>query len=209
MQVWLLSIVCNYCNTISFVQRETLVTTGSKSFIIPFPTVFEVWKVFYAVQNNSSNDKIWNKNVEYISQQEFTNSSSKEFLIKLFVYWQMRYSNDAGFWDDFFVRIVDSTIEFNKNIDYVIWENEWLINLYSFKRKEQTSWDDIFNRTVWTIWNWYFIQEVWDMDFEWFSWSFPFLATDSKSIKYINLLKDKKQLQIKLVWNEVLEFETV
>lgn len=58
LDVWLISIVCPYCKTISLVERWNLTSNWEKSFIMPFPTIFCIWKYFYAVESNNSNDKI-------------------------------------------------------------------------------------------------------------------------------------------------------
>lgn len=209
VSVWLVSTVCKYCNTISMIERNSLVSTWEKSFIMPFPTVFEVGKYFFAVSDDTSNDKIWDKKVLYISEQEYSETKKQEYLVKFYVYWQIRYNNDWWFWDDFFVRIIDDKFNLDKNKEYILWENEGLINLYYIKKIYTDIPQNVFDSSVWWTWNGFFVQENWTTTIEWFNWSFPFIVSVADNSKYINLLKDWKQTQLKSIWNDVLEYNGV
>lgn len=209
VSVWLISTVCKYCNTISMIQRDSLVSTSEKSFIMPFPTIFEVGKYFFAVNDINSNDKIWNKNVAYISEKEYNETNKQEYLAKFYVYGQIRYTNDWWFWDDFFVRIIDDKFNLDKNKEYILWENEGLINLYFIKKIHTDISQNIFNSNIWWTRNSFFVQENWTTNIEWFNWSFPFLVSIKDNSKYIILLKDWKQAQLKSIWNDILEYSGV
>ena len=208
VSVWLISTVCKYCNTISLVERNMLINTWEKSFIMPFPTVFEVGKYFFAVDDTSSNDKIWNIKVLYISEEEY-NKNYTQYRAKFYVYGQIRYTNDGWFWDDFFVRIIDDTLKLDKNKDYILWENQWLINLYFIKKIYTDISQNVFNNEAGNNWTWYFIQEVWTTTIEWFQGSFPFLVSIKDNSKYINLLKEWKLSQLKLIWNDILDYSGI
>ena len=208
VKVWLVSTVCKYCNTISMIERDSLVSTWEKSFIMPFPTVFEEGKYFFAVIDNTSNDKILDKKVLYVWEEEFS-KNTWDYLVKFYVYGQIRYTNDWGFFDDFFVRIIDDKINLDRNKEYILWENEWLINLLIIKKIHTDINQDVFESTAWNTWNNYFVQEVWNTNIEWFSGSFPFIVSVKDKSKYINLLKDWKHFQLKSIWNEIIEFSWV
>lgn len=209
LSVWLLSTVCQYCNTISLIERDTLVSTGEKSFIMPFPTVFEVGKYFYAVADSTSNDVISGKKVLYMSEQEYSESKREDFLAKLYVYGQIRYTNDGGFWDDFFVRVIDDKLSLDKNREYILWENEGLITLYTIKTIHTDVPQNVFEISPGNTWNGFFVQESGTTTIEWFHGSFPFLVSVKDSSKYVNLLKDGKIAQLKAIGNDVLEFSGV
>lgn len=130
-------------------------------------------------------------------------------MAKLYVYGQIRYTNDGWFWDDFFVRIIDDKIWLDKSKEYIIWENEWLINLYCIKKIHTDVPQNIFEMSVWNTWNWYFIQEIWKTNIEWFNWSFPFFISINDNSKYINLLKDGKPTQLKSIWNDIIEYNWI
>lgn len=206
---WLLSTVCKYCKTISMIERDHLVSTWEKSLIMPFPTVFWVGAYFYAILDETSNDKINWKKVTYISEQDFNKQNLKDYLLKIYVYGQIRYINDWWFFDDFFVRIIDDKFWFDKNKEYILGENWWIINLYIIQKIYTWVNESIFDSKTWTTWNNYFVQEVWNTQIEWFEWSFPFCVGVKDNNKYINLLKDWKQTQFKSIWNDILQFSWV
>lgn len=209
VSVWLISTVCKYCNTISMIERDWLVSTGEKSFIMPFPTVFEVGKYFFAVTDSTSNDVISWKKVLYISEQEYNETKKEEYVAKFYVYGQIRYTNDWGFWDDFFVRVIDDKLSLDKNREYILWENEGLISLYTIKKIHSDVNQNVFDNQVGMSWNGFFVQESGVTTIEWFNGSFPFVVSIKDSSKYITLLKDGKVSQLKSIWNDVLDYSWV
>lgn len=204
--VWMLSNVCNYCKTILLIDRWVYVNTWEKTFIMPFPTIFKVWKYFYAIQNNSSNDTILWKKVLYVSEEEFKKSWQRDFLLKIYISGQIRYVSDGWFFDDYFIKIIDSNLGLDINKNYTLTENEWLI-VFSYVKNIYTDISqEIFESPVWTICNNYFLQEQWKLNLEWFEWSFPFLISSKDVSKYVILLKDWKQTSLKSIGNDVIEY---
>ncbi|MDD5769855.1 MAG: hypothetical protein PHE25_02715 [Candidatus Gracilibacteria bacterium] len=208
ISVGLVSTVCPYCNTISMIDRNNLVSTGEKSFIMPFPTVFEVGKYFFAISDLTSNDKIGDKKVLYIGEEEY-NKNYTEYLAKFYVYGQVRYTSDGGFFDDFFVRIIDDKFNLDKNKQYILGENEGLINLFFIKKIHTDVPQNVFESSVGGTWNSFFVQENGTTTIEGFNGSFPFVVSVKDSSKYITLLKDGKQTQLKSIGNDVLEYSGV
>lgn len=205
IQPGMLSLVCQYCNSVSIVERDILVETWQKSLILPFPTVFSVGKNFYVILNNSSNDKFLKKKVEYISEEEFYHKKLKDYFAKVYVYGQIRYVNDGGFWDDWFVRILDCKEKTDSNKSYILKEDEWLIYLQYIKSIDNNNQNtEVLNAEAWSSYEWLFVQESWTCKIEWFSWSFPFLLQWQQESKYVNLIWKDQILEVKQIWEYIL-----
>lgn len=209
IQAWMITHICKYCNTISIIEKNVLTNTWEKSIIIPFPSIFEIWKYIYLVNDNYSNDKIREKNVTYLDEKQFYESKSKDYLLKIYIYWQIRYLSDWWFWDDYFVRVIENKFEMDYQKEYVLSENQWLISLNILNKTYTNVSLEIFNSWVWSNWNNYFIQEKWEYKIEWFAWSFPFIVKKSDISKYIVLLKDKKQTQLKCISNNIIQLTSI
>lgn len=207
--MWAVSLVCKYCKTISLIERWNLVNTGEKSTIMPFPTIFSVGKYFYGIKNLNSNDTFAWEKVCYISEEDFRDSEQKDFILKLYIYGQIRYINDGWFWDDYFVRIIESSKEIDKNKEYILTENEWLIQILYIKKIHSDVPQNVFDTQVWTTWNWFFVQESGNTKIEGFEWSFPFLVSIKDNSKYVVLLKEWKTTALKSIWNDVLEYSGI
>lgn len=207
--IWAISLVCPYCKTILLVERWNLVNTWEKSTIMPFPTVFNVGKYIYAIKDPSSNDTFANEKICYVSEENFRSSEQKNFVLKLYIYGQIRYINDGWFWDDYFVRVIESSKEIDKGKDYILSENEWLIQ-FSFIKKIHTDVpQNVFDTSVWSTWNGFFVQESGYMQIEGFEWNFPFLVSSKDTSKYVLLLKDGKTTALKSIGNRVLEYSWI
>lgn len=204
IQAGMLSVVCEYCNNIMKIERDEVVETWQKSFILPFPTVFDVWKYFYVIENKKSNDKLFWKNVEYISDKELYERKLKDYIAKLYVYWQIRYTNDGWFWDDWFVRILENKKDIDRNKNFVIKENEWLINIQYISKIQEDINHEIFSKSVWLSYNGYFIQEIWTASIEWFKWDFPFFVDNQDNSKYVDLVAQNTTAEYKIIWNNTL-----
>jgi len=204
IEPWMLSVVCKYCNTIIKIERNEVVATWEKSIILPFPTTFEVGKYFYAVKDKTSNDKLFWENVAYLSDEEFYKKNLKDFLIKIYVYGQIRYTNDGGFWDDWFVRIVKTTKNIDTNKEFVIKENEWIISMQYITDIKEKNYSDVLDKSVWTSYNWYFIQEKWIAKIEWFKWDFPFYIDSNKNSKYSILVWENEIIEYKTIWENLI-----
>lgn len=204
--MWAVSLVCPYCKTILLVERWNLVNTGEKSSIMPFPTVFSVGKYFYAIKDSASNDSFAGEKVCYQSEEDFRSTGNTDFVLKIYVYGQVRYVNDGGFWDDYFVRIIESKKEIDKNKEYILSENEGLIQLSFIKKIHTDVPQNVFDTPVWNTWNGFFVQESGTTQIEGFEWNFPFQVSAKDSSKYVILLKDGKTAALKSIGNDVLEY---
>jgi len=204
IQPGMLSVVCEYCNAIIKIERKQVVETWEKSLILPFPTTFEAWKYFYVIKDNNSNDKLFSKNVSYISDKELYERKFKDFLMKIYVFWQIRYTNDGGFWDDWFVKIIESKQHIDKNKDFVIKEDEWLINMQYITDIKKSKNHEIFSKSAWLSYNWYFIQEIWTASIEWFKWDFPFYISNQNDSKYVILVSENKTMEYKTIWDNLI-----
>lgn len=206
----MISVVCEYCDTVSKIERDSLVDTWEKSAIMPFPTVFSVGSYFYAIENSNSNDKLFWESVEFLSDKDFYNRWLEDYIAKLYIYWQIRYTNEWWFWDDWFVRIVENKKDIEIQNDLVISEDEGLITVKKIKNIDDTEkYDPIFSKDIWESVDWYFIQETWIADVEWYKWSFPFIVDDSSKNKYVDLLKDSKMLTLKKLGHNTLLMEII
>jgi len=184
----IISYVCSYCNTISLFERQTLTSTWEKSEIISFPTTIEYGKTIFAVKNNNSNDEIIWQKVEYFSEKEFNDKNLKDYLVKFYVYWHIRYTTDTSFFDKFFLRILDTELKLDKNKDIIAEEDEGQIKLY-YAEKLEDKWffEKLFNSNKVNE-EGFFIQEKWIQNIEWFEWWLPFEITWVKTSKYLNLV---------------------
>jgi len=184
---WIVSYVCNYCNTILLFQNSILSWTWEKSEIIPFPTTLKVNWIFYAIKKSESNSLIKNIPVMYLSEQDFSNKWSKDFLAKFYVYWNIRYIWNS-IYNKFFLRILDDNIWLDKNKSLIAEEDEWQIKLfYVEKLEDKWFFDELYNSSN-VYKNWFFIQEKWVQNIEWFSWWINFNILNVKESKYLNLV---------------------
>lgn len=205
IQAGMLSIVCQYCNSVSKVERDVLVETWEKSIILPFPTLFSVWKVFYAIAWDSFNSKFIDENVEYISEEEFYRRKLKDYLVKIYIAWEVRYLNDWWFRDDWFVRVLDSKINIDLSKDLILTESEWLISsMYIKKISDTIQGSEIMDYEVWSTYEWLFVQETWKFKVEWFSWSFPILIDWQKEGRFVSLVWEDMRFEFKQIWDYVL-----
>ena len=195
IEPWIVSYVCPYCKTISLFEHETLVSTGEKSEVTPFPTTLKYGKTFYVVKEKDSNNKIKWKNVEYLSEQEFS-SKKTSYLLKFYVYAHIRYRSENGIYDKFFLRILDDELGLDRWKDLFIEEDEGQLKAYylDFVEKDGT-FDKIYNSNDAYV-NWFFVQEKWIQQIEGFEWSFKFNIVWVKQTKYLNLINN---------WNFLLE----
>ncbi|MBS8121607.1 hypothetical protein [Candidatus Vampirococcus lugosii] len=204
IQAGMLSVVCEYCNNIMKIERDEVVETGQKSFILPFPTVFDVGKYFYVIENKKSNDKLFGKNVEYISDKELYERKLKDYIAKLYVYGQIRYTNDGGFWDDWFVRILENKKDIDRNKNFVIKENEGLINIQYISKIQEDINHEIFSKSVGLSYNGYFIQEIGTASIEGFKGDFPFFVDNQDNSKYVDLVAQNTTAEYKIIGNNTL-----
>jgi len=185
---WIITYTCPYCNTISFFDKEELKNTWEKSEIIPFPTTFDYWKTYFAIKNKTSNDIINWKKVTYLSEEEFSKLSKKEFLAKFYVFWHIRYTTDTSFYDKFFLRILDDNLKLDRNKNLIVEEDEWQIKLYYIDKVEDKWFFDEMFKWPNISKDGYFIQEKWVQKIEWFVWWIPFDFVGVKENRYLNLV---------------------
>lgn len=193
---WMLTYACPYCGTISFFEKDILKETWQKSEIVPFPTTFEYWKNYFAVSSNDSNDKVWKYLVDWLSEKEFSDKKLNDYLLKVYVFGHIRYTNEWSFYDKFFLRILDDKLKLDRNKNLIAEEDEWQIKLFYVEVLED-NWlfDDLFNFN-WPYKDGFFIQEKWMQNIEWFEWWMPFNILNVKQSKYLNLVKKW--------WNNIL-----
>ncbi len=185
---WMLTYACPYCGTISFFEKDVLKETWEKTEIVPFPTTFEYWKNYFAVKSNDNNDKIVWKQVDWLSEKEYNNKKLDSYLVKVYVFWHIRYTNEWSFYDKFFLRVLDDKLSLDRNRNLLAEEDEGQIKLYyAEKETADGTFDEIFDYN-WPYKNWFFIQEKWIQQIEWFEWSFPIDILWIKTSKYLNLV---------------------
>jgi len=204
---WIINYVCSYCNTILLFERQELKSTWEKSEIVPFPTTLRYWQTIFAVKNNESNDEILWKKVEYLSEKEFNEKNLKDYLAKFYVYGHIRYITDTSFYDKFFLRVLDSKININKNKDLIAEEDEGQIKLYYLdKLEDKWFFDKLFNSNKVNE-EGFFIQEKWIQNIEWFEGWLPFEVTWIKTSKYLNLVwPGPKNYLVENYWNWIILF---
>jgi len=199
---WITNYVCPYCWTISLFKHDILKDTWEKSEIIPFPTTFEYWKTYFAISSKDSNDIINWKQVDWFNEKEFNDKKLNDYLVKVYVFWHIRYHSEWSIYDKFFLRILDDKLKLDKNKNLIVEEDEWQIKLYYIDTLED-KWffEEIFN-TKEVNKNWLFIQEKWIQEIEWFEWWIPFDILNIKESKYLNLVKKWwKNILIENFWN--------
>ena len=185
---WMLTYACPYCGTISFFEKDVLKETWEKTEIVPFPTTFEYWKNYFAVKSNDNNDTIVWKQVDWLSEKEYNDKKLDSYLVKVYVFWHIRYTNEWSFYDKFFLRVLDDKLSLDRNRNLLAEEDEGQIKLYyAEKETADGTFDEIFDYN-WPYKNWFFIQEKWIQQIEWFEWSFPIDILWIKTSKYLNLV---------------------
>ena len=188
IEPWMVNYVCPYCKNVLMFEHEKLETTWEKSEIVPYPTTFEYWKIFYVIEEKNSNDIMLWKNVEYISEKDFNDKKLTKFLTKFYVYGQIRYVNEASMYNKFFLRILDDKIWLDKNKKLFAEEDEGQIKLYYLDIVEKDgSFDKIFSSDKEFV-DWFFVQEKWIQNIEWFLWWFDFEIINVKQTRYLNLI---------------------
>ena len=184
----IISYVCEYCNTILFFENEEIKASNEKSVIVPFPTTLEEGKIYFSVGNKDSNDEIGWYKVEYLSEEEFTKQRQKNYLAKFYVWGMVRYVTENSFYNKFFLRVLDSKINLDKEKTLIAEEDEWQIKLYYLEDVEDEWFFEELYSTNEVNRKWFFIQEKWEQTIEWFSGWIPFDIVWVKKSKYLNLV---------------------
>ena len=185
--------VCEYCKTILLIDKEEITATDSKSNIIPFPTKLSYWKVFFIINSENSSSSLSNYWVDYISEQEFNKKKYSDYLAKIYVSGHIRYLTDTSFYDKFFIRVLDTNLDFLKNQSKLfVEEDEGQLKLYKYDfASADGTFDKIYNFSgLYT--DWYFIQEKWQQNIEGFEGGFDFDIVGIKKSKYLNLVSENK-----------------
>ncbi len=204
-----IEIVCSYCKTILFIERWVIKNTWEKSMIVPFPTIFSIGKYFFAVEESNSNDKIFWKSIEWLSEKEFRDNNYEDYIAKIYVYWHIRCTNDAWFWDKWFADI----IYWKEKGKVMIEEDEWLISVYKRINSNihvnnfEKIYDNFINWNLNSI-DWYFINEAGIANIEWFEWQYDFFIW-KKQLKYIKLIKSQNIYLWEYYWNNILDFKKI
>ncbi len=186
---WITNYVCPYCGTISLFEHDVLQSTWEKSEIIPFPTTFEYGKTYFAIKSKDSNDTINWKQVDWLSEKEFSDQKLSDYLVKVYIFWHIRNHSEWSIYDKFFLRILDDKLELDRAKNLISEEDEWQIKLYYVDTLED-KWffEELFNTNE-PYKNGLFIQEKWIQTIEWFEWWIPFDVLNAKQSKYLNLVK--------------------
>jgi len=206
---WAVQVVCPYCNTIILIEREKIEAIWKQSPIVPFPTMFSVWKYFYAVEDKNSNDVLRGINVKWFSEEDFYKEKLSSYLVKIYISWHIRCMNDSGFWDKWLGFVVDDKKSFFKDKNIMIQEDEWLITAFNVIDADFVRWNfEKFYQNVWDVIDWYFVVESWICNVEGLEWQFnyPFLW---EKIQYVDLKKGNDYYLVEKIDSNILVFKKI
>ena len=206
---WTVEVVCPYCNTAILIQRDKIETIWKQTAIVPFPTTFEIWKYFYAVEDKNSNDVIWDYKVRWLSEEDKYKFKIEKFIVKVYISGHIRCMNDSGFWDKWFGFVIDDKLSLFENKNVMIQEDEGLIAVFNItdEKIDNTKFEKLFEN-VGNVVDWYFVNEAGVCNIEWIEWqfSYPILW---KQIKYVDILRWKEYNLVENTWWNILFFKKI
>ena len=206
---WAVEVVCSYCNTILLIQRDSIDVIWKQAPIVPFPTTFSIWKYFYAVEDNSSNDVIDGFKVSWLSDEEVYKSKVDNWLVKVYISWHIRCMNASWFWEKWFWWVVKDRKGIFENKDIMIQEDEGLITVFNVNsdlKIDDLKFKNLYQK-VGSVVDGYFVVESWICKIEGIEWQFNYPIYGDK-IEYIDLKKWADHYLVEKTNTNVLVFKS-
>lgn len=185
---WVVEVVCPYCNTVLLIQKDTIETVWKQSPIVPFPTTFSIWKNFFVIEKDNSNDLLKDMKVIWLSEEDIYKEKINNWLVKVYISWHIRCMNDSWFWEKWFWWVLEDKKWIFDNKEIVIQEDEGLINVFNVVDNlniDYSKFNEFFN-SVGNVIDGYFITESWFCKIDGIEWQFNY-PTYWDTIKYVDL----------------------